>query len=202
MSPDNLIWIDLEMTGLEPQTDFIIEIATLVTDSQLNLLAEGPVLAIRQSDAVLAAMDDWNQQQHGKSELVDRVRASTVDEREAEMRTLEFLRQYVPVGQSPMCGNSICQDRRFMARWMPELEVYFHYRNLDVSTIKELARRWYPAIRSFNKTSAHLALQDIHDSIAELRFYRERLFVAPIRAEIQVSTGSPGSLPHSDQAPG
>ncbi len=202
MSPDNLIWIDLEMTGLEPQTDFIIEIATLVTDSQLNLLAEGPVLAIHQSDAVLAAMDDWNQQQHGKSGLVDRVRASAVDEREAEMRTLEFLRQYVPAGQSPMCGNSICQDRRFMARWMPELEAYFHYRNLDVSTIKELARRWYPAIRSFNKTSAHLALQDIHDSIEELRFYRERLFVAPNSVEIQVSTGSPGSLPHSDQAPG
>jgi oligoribonuclease len=202
MSPDNLIWIDLEMTGLEPQTDFIIEIATLVTDSQLNLLAEGPVLAIHQSDAVLAAMDDWNQQQHGKSGLVDRVRASTVDEREAEMRTLEFLRQHAPAGQSPMCGNSICQDRRFMARWMPELEAYFHYRNLDVSTIKELARRWYPAIRSFNKTSAHLALQDIHDSIEELRFYRERLFVAPTRVAIQVSTGSPGSLPHSDQAPG
>ena len=202
MSPDNLIWIDLEMTGLEPQTDFIIEIATLVTDSQLNLLAEGPVLAIHQSDAVLAAMDDWNQQQHGKSGLVDRVRASTVDEREAEMRTLEFLRQYVSVGQSPMCGNSICQDRRFMARWMPELEAYFHYRNLDVSTIKELARRWYPALNSFSKTSAHLALQDIHDSIAELRFYRERLFVAPGNRAIQVSTGNPGSLPHSDQAPG
>lgn len=178
MSPDNLIWIDLEMTGLEPQTDLIIEIATLITDSQLNLLAEGPTLAIRQSDAVLAAMDDWNLKQHGGSGLVARVRASRVDEREAEARTLAFLSQYVPKGQSPICGNSICQDRRFLARYMPELEAYFHYRNLDVSTIKELARRWYPNLKSFSKTSTHLALQDIRDSIDELRFYRERLFVA------------------------
>ncbi len=178
MSPDNLIWIDLEMTGLEPQTDLIIEIATLVTDSQLNILAEGPVLALHQSDTVLAAMDDWNQKQHGASGLITRVRASTVNERDAEVRTLEFLRQYVPKGTSPICGNSICQDRRFLARCMPELEAYFHYRNLDVSTIKELAQRWYPGIARFSKTSAHLALQDIHDSIAELRFYRERLFVA------------------------
>lgn len=178
MSPDNLIWIDLEMTGLEPQTDFIIEIATLITDSQLNLLAEGPVLAIHQNDVVLAAMDDWNRKQHGASGLVARVRASRVNEREAEARTLEFLSQYVPKGQSPICGNSICQDRRFLARWMPELETYFHYRNLDVSTVKELARRWYPNLKSFSKTSTHLALQDIRDSIDELRFYRERLFVA------------------------
>ncbi|MDS4071201.1 MAG: oligoribonuclease [Candidatus Competibacter sp.] len=177
MSPDNLIWIDLEMTGLDPQTDRIIEIATLVTDSQLGLLAEGPVLAIHQSDAVLAAMDDWNRKQHGESGLVARVRASDIDEREAERRTLEFLNRHVPKGKSPMCGNSICQDRRFLARRMPELEAYFHYRNLDVSTLKELARRWYPGLKSFGKTSTHLALQDIRDSIEELRFYRERLFV-------------------------
>ena len=180
MSPDNLIWIDLEMTGLAPQTDRIIEIATIITDSQLNILAEGPVLAIHQDDATLAAMDDWNQKQHGASGLIARIRASAVDEREAETRTLEFLRVYVPKGQSPMCGNSICQDRRFLARWMPELEAYFHYRNLDVSTVKELARRWYPEkmLRGFSKTSTHLALQDIRDSIEELRFYRKRLFVA------------------------
>ncbi|KAB2930165.1 MAG: oligoribonuclease [Candidatus Contendobacter sp.] len=178
MSPDNLIWIDLEMTGLNSQTDRIIEIATIVTDSQLTILAEGPMLAIHQSDATLATMDDWNQKQHGESGLIARVRASTVDEREAEARTLEFLNLYVPKGQSPMCGNSICQDRRFLARCMPELEAYFHYRNLDVSTLKELARRWYPErIKGFNKTSTHLALQDIRDSIEELRFYRERLFV-------------------------
>lgn len=179
MSPDNLIWIDLEMTGLEPQTDLIIEIATLITDSQLTILAEGPVLAIRQSDAALAAMDDWNRKQHGESGLVARVRTSTVDEREAETRTLEFLNRYVPKGQSPICGNSICQDRRFLARHMPELEAYFHYRNLDVSTIKELARRWYPNLKSFSKVSTHLALQDIRDSVEELRFYRERLFITP-----------------------
>jgi oligoribonuclease len=178
MSPDNLIWIDLEMTGLEPQTDRIIEIATLVTDSQLNLIAEGPMLAIHQPDATLAAMDDWNRKQHGESGLVARVRASRIDERAAELQTLEFLRRYVPPGQSPMCGNSICQDRRFLARVMPELEAYFHYRNLDVSTIKELARRWYPGLKSFGKSSTHLALQDIRDSIDELRHYRERLFVA------------------------
>ncbi len=178
MSPDNLIWIDLEMTGLEPQTDRIIEIATLVTDSQLNLIAEGPMLAIHQPDAVLTAMDDWNRKQHGESGLVARVRASRMDERAAELQTLEFLRHYVPAGQSPMCGNSICQDRRFLARVMPDLEAYFHYRNLDVSTIKELARRWYPGLKSFGKSSTHLALQDIRDSIDELRYYRERLFVA------------------------
>ncbi len=177
MSPDNLIWIDLEMTGLDTQTDRIIEIATVVTDSQLNVLAEGPVLAIHQSDATLAAMDDWNRKQHGGSGLAARVRASGLGEREAETRTLAFLSQYVPPGKSPMCGNSICQDRRFLARCMPDLEGYFHYRNLDVSTLKELARRWYPErIKGFNKSSTHLALQDIHDSIEELRFYRERLF--------------------------
>lgn len=179
MSPDNLIWIDLEMTGLDTQTDRIIEIATVVTDSQLNVLAEGPVLAIHQSDAVLAMMDGWNQRQHGESGLVARVRTSTIDEAEAEARTLAFLSSLVPKGKSPMCGNSICQDRRFLARCMPTLEAYFHYRNLDVSTLKELARRWYPQrSKGFTKTSAHLALQDVRDSIEELRFYRERLFVA------------------------
>ncbi len=178
MSPENLIWIDLEMTGLEPQTDHILEIATVVTDSQLNFLAEGPVLAIHQSDELLAAMDDWNRKQHGESGLVDRVRASILDERAAERQTLEFLRRYVPKEKSPMCGNSICQDRRFLARFMPELEAYFHYRNLDVSTLKELGRRWYPErVKGFNKSSTHLALQDIRDSIDELRFYRERLFI-------------------------
>ena len=178
MSPENLIWIDLEMTGLEPQTDHILEIATVVTDSQLNILAEGPALVIHQSDALLAAMDDWNRKQHGESGLVDRVRASVLDERAAERQTLEFMKQYVPKSQSPMCGNSICQDRRFLARHMPELEAFFHYRNLDVSTLKELGRRWYPErIKGFNKSSTHLALQDIRDSIDELRFYRERLFV-------------------------
>ena len=186
MSPDNLIWIDLEMTGLDSKTDSIIEIATVVTDSQLNPIAEGPVLAIHQNDEMLAAMDDWNRKHHGESGLVARVRASRIDEREAEQQTLAFLRQYVPPGQSPMCGNSICQDRRFMARCMPELEAYFHYRNLDVSTLKELGRRWYPEqVKNFRKSSAHLALQDVMDSIEELRFYREQFFVAapdkPIR---------------------
>ena len=178
LSPDHLIWIDLDMTGLNTQTDRIIEIATVVTDSQLTVLAEGPVLAIHQPDAVLAAMDDWNRHQHGASGLIERVRASTVDERTAELRTVDFLRHYVPPGHSPMCGNSICQDRRFLARCMPELEAYFHYRNLDVSTLKEVVRRWYPGFGGFTKSSTHLALQDIHDSITELRFYRDRLFVA------------------------
>ncbi|RUQ39879.1 MAG: oligoribonuclease [Candidatus Competibacteraceae bacterium] len=178
MSPDNLIWIDLEMTGLDPQTDRIIEIATLVTDSQLCIIAEGPALAIHQDDAVLATMDEWNQRQHGESGLLARVRASTVTEADAEQQTLAFLRQHLPAGKSPICGNSICQDRRFLARLMPELEAYFHYRNLDVSTLKELARRWYPGLKGFSKVSTHLALQDIRDSIEELRFYRERLFVA------------------------
>lgn len=178
MSPDNLIWIDLEMTGLDPQTDRIIEIATIVTDSQLCIIAEGPALAIHQDEAVLATMDAWNQRQHGESGLLARVRASTVTEADAEQQTLAFLRQHLPAGKSPICGNSICQDRRFLARLMPELEGYFHYRNLDVSTLKELARRWYPGLKGFSKVSTHLALQDIRDSIEELRFYRERLFVA------------------------
>lgn len=171
---ENLIWIDLEMTGLDTQQDFIIEIATLVTDSQLNILAEGPTFALYQPDSVLSQMDSWNTKQHQASGLIDRVRASTIDAAEAERQTLAFLQQYVPAGQSPMCGNSICQDRRFLARLMPTLERYFHYRNLDVSTIKELVLRWAPTIASgFQKESTHLALADIRDSVNELRYYRE-----------------------------
>lgn len=174
---DNLIWIDLEMTGLDTAADCIIEIATLVTDKHLNTLAEGPVLAVHQSDTVLAGMDEWNTRQHGKSGLTQRVRDSVIDEVEAERQTLEFLQHYVPANTSPMCGNSICQDRRFLARCMPQLEKYFHYRNLDVSTLKELARRWAPQVAGgFNKEAKHLALDDIRDSIAELAYYRETLF--------------------------
>lgn len=174
VSENNLIWIDLEMTGLDPQSDQIIEIATVVTDAELNELAEGPVLAVHQADAVLAAMDEWNTQQHGGSGLTERVRNSTVDVAAAERATLEFLSAWVPPGKSPMCGNSICQDRRFLFRLMPELERFFHYRNLDVSTLKELARRWSPAVyEGFKKDASHLALDDIRDSIAELRHYRE-----------------------------
>lgn len=173
-SPDNLIWIDLEMTGLDTGNDRIIEIATVITDGQLNVLAEGPVLAIHQRDEILNAMDNWNTTQHGASGLLERVRRSTVDEAEAERQTLDFLRQWVPPNTSPMCGNSICQDRRFLHRCMPELERYFHYRHIDVSTLKELASRWAPEILSgFTKQSSHLALDDIKDSIAELRYYRE-----------------------------
>ncbi len=176
VSEDNLIWIDLEMTGLDPQNDQIIEIATIVTDSALNELAEGPVMAIHQPAAILAGMDEWNTRQHGKSGLIERVRASVVTAAAAERKTLEFLEKWVPKGASPMCGNSICQDRRFMARLMPTLEDYFHYRNLDVSTLKELARRWAPqTYAGFKKDSSHLALADIRDSIAELRHYREHL---------------------------
>jgi oligoribonuclease len=180
MSPDNLIWIDLEMTGLDTDTDAIIEIATVITDNELTVLAEGPSLVIHQSDSVLAAMDEWNQKQHRKTGLIERVRISRIDEREAELQTLDFLSRYVPKGKSPMCGNSVCQDRRFLARCMPGLEAYFHYRNLDVSTLKELARRWYPKLaRGFKKDSSHLALDDVHDSIDELRYYREHLFIKP-----------------------
>ena len=174
---NNLIWIDLEMTGLDTTSDYIIEIATIMTDGQLNILAEGPVLAIHQPDEVLEAMDEWNTNQHGSSGLTERVRKSTLDERAAELQTIEFLSRYVPENTSPMCGNSICQDRRFLARCMPDLERYFHYRNLDVSTIKELAMRWSPNVaRSFKKGSTHLALDDTRDSIRELQYYREYLF--------------------------
>jgi oligoribonuclease len=173
-NPQHLIWIDLEMTGLDPDRDVIIEMATIVTDSDLNVLAEGPVLAIHQSDEILAGMDEWNTRQHGGSGLTQRVRESTVDTAQAEALTLEFLQQWVPKGKSPICGNSICQDRRFLYRRMPELEAYFHYRNLDVSTLKELAARWAPHVRDgVKKSGSHLALDDIRDSIAELRHYRE-----------------------------
>ena len=171
---DNLIWIDLEMTGLAPEQHRVIEIATLVTDSQLNLLAEGPVFAVHQSDAELAAMDEWNTRQHGGSGLTQRVRDSRISEEQAQARTIEFLSKWVPAGKSPMCGNSICQDRRFLARWMPGLERFFHYRNLDVSTLKELCRRWMPEVaRGFTKGSTHLAMDDIRDSVTELKYYRE-----------------------------
>ena len=174
VSENNLIWIDLEMTGLDPQSDVIIEIATVITDSELNELAEGPVLAIHQPDAVMNGMDEWNTRQHGASGLTERVRSSQIDAAAAERATLAFLQQWVVKGSSPMCGNSICQDRRFLARLMPMLEDFFHYRNLDVSSVKELARRWAPAVyEGFKKDSSHLALSDIRDSIAELRHYRE-----------------------------
>ncbi len=175
-SKQNLIWIDLEMTGLDPEHDLIIEIATVVTDKHLVVLAEGPVFAIHQSDETLAGMDEWNTRQHKESGLVERVTASKTTEAEAEQQTLTFLRQYLDPIISPMCGNSICQDRRFLVRHMPELATYFHYRNLDVSTLKILAHLWASGtVTEFAKNSTHLALADIHDSIRELRFYREHL---------------------------
>ncbi|GIZ50670.1 oligoribonuclease [Noviherbaspirillum aridicola] len=170
----NLVWLDMEMTGLDPDNDRIIEVAVVVTDSELNVIAEGPVFAIHQPDEVLDRMDAWNKGTHGRSGLIDRVKASTVTEAQAETELIAFLRQYVPAGKSPMCGNSICQDRRFMARGMPKLEAFFHYRNLDVSTLKELCKRWKPEIASgFKKAQKHTALADIVESIEELRYYRE-----------------------------
>ena len=175
-SDQNLIWIDLEMTGLFPDQDRIIEIAVVVTDPQLTVRVEGPVFAVHQSDAALDAMDAWNKGTHGRSGLTERVRQSQVDEAAAEAQVIDFLQRYVPKGKSPMCGNSICQDRRFLARTMPTLEAFFHYRNLDVSTLKELARRWKPAaMEGFKKAQAHTALADIHESIDELIHYRTHL---------------------------
>lgn len=172
--PNNLVWIDMEMTGLQPDSDRIIEIAMLVTDAQLNVLAEGPVLVVHQPDAVLEAMDSWNRSTHKKTGLIERVRASRMAEAEAERAALEFLAQHVAAGNSPMCGNSICQDRRFLARWMPRLEAHFHYRNLDVSTLKELVRRWKPELmKGFSKEGKHEALADILESIQELKYYRK-----------------------------
>lgn len=181
-SDQNLIWIDLEMTGLDPSRDRVIELAVIVTDPHLRVRVAGPVIAVHQSDAVLDAMDAWNKGTHGKSGLIDRVKASTIDEAQASAMTIEFLRQHVAKGISPMCGNSVCQDRRFLANYLPELEAFFHYRNLDVSTLKELARRWKPEILTgFKKAQAHTALADIHESIDELVYYREHL-LAPVTA--------------------
>jgi oligoribonuclease len=177
VNDDNLIWIDLEMTGLDPERDRIIEIATIVTDKELNVLAEGPVLAIHQPESVLDAMDEWNTSHHGQSGLTQRVKDSAISEQEAEAQTVAFLEQWVSKGKSPMCGNSVCQDRRFLVKHMPQLEAYFHYRHIDVSTVKELTRRWQPEVlQDFTKKGAHLALDDIRESIEELRFYRERVF--------------------------
>ena len=175
--PNALVWIDLEMTGLRPDTDAIIEIATVVTDSDLNIVGEGPVLAIHQPESILQGMDDWNRRTHGHSGLIERIRATTMDAAEAERRTLAFLEPLVPKNRSPLCGNSICQDRRFLARLMPTLESYVHYRNLDVSSVKELVRRWRPELcTGFVKQNTHRALDDILESIAELRYYRQHLF--------------------------
>ncbi|MCC2667485.1 MAG: orn [Gammaproteobacteria bacterium] len=176
-SADNLIWMDLEMTGLDPEKERIIEMAVIVTDTHLNVIAEGPVIAVHQSDDLLNAMDEWNTKQHHSSGLVARVQASQITEAEAEAMTLQFLKQHVPIGKSPLCGNTIYQDRRFLARYMPELEKYFHYRLLDVSTLKELAFRWAPRVYAgVKKESKHLALADIQESIEELKYYRMHLF--------------------------
>ena len=180
----NLLWVDMEMTGLDPLNDRIIEVALVVTDAQVTRRVEGPVVAVHQPAEVMAAMDAWNQGTHGRSGLTARVAASSVDERQAEQAMIDFAARYVPAGKSPMCGNSICQDRRFMARWMPRLEAFFHYRNLDVSTLKELARRWRPEVHaSFKKRQEHTALADIHESIDELLHYRAHFLNAPPPAQ-------------------
>src|SRR5687768_863396 len=173
--PNNLIWIDMEMTGLQPDSDRVIEIAVLVTDPQLTVLATGPVLVVHQPDSVLESMDSWNKSTHAKSGLIEKVRASDLTEADAEHQALAFLAAHVPPGASPMCGNSICQDRRFLARWMPRLEAHFHYRNLDVSTLKELVKRWKPELKSFAKEGKHEALADILESLEELKFYRKNV---------------------------
>jgi oligoribonuclease len=179
LNPTHLLWIDMEMTGLSPDTDRIIELAVVVTDADLNTVAEGPVLVVHQPDAVMDAMDNWNKGTHGKSGLTDRVKASRLSETDAETQMLAFVKQHVPARTSPMCGNSICQDRRFMARHMPQLEAFFHYRNLDVSTLKELAKRWRPGLaEGFKKSSRHEALADIYESIDEMKYYREH-FIRP-----------------------
>jgi oligoribonuclease len=171
---NNLIWIDMEMTGLVPETDRVIEIAMVITDSELNVVGEAPVLVVHQPDSVLDGMDAWNKSTHGKSGLIERVKASTLSERQVEEQMLAYLKEYVPIRTSPMCGNSICQDRRFLARWMPELEAYFHYRNLDVSTLKELVKRWKPELaQGLKKHGKHEALADIYESIDEMKYYRE-----------------------------
>ena len=175
-SADNLVWVDLEMTGLDTMNDSIIEIATIITDSQLNILAQGPVVAIHMDDSTIAAMDEWNSKTHSQTGLIERIRKSKYTSSDAERMTLEFLQRFIPANASPMCGNSICQDRRFMARLMPGLEAYFHYRNLDVSTLKILTGKWAPAGQQFQKDSRHVALEDIRDSINELKFYREQYF--------------------------
>lgn len=176
---NRLIWIDLEMSGLSPETDRIIEVAVIVTDAELRIVAESPSWAVHQPEMVLDGMDQWNKSTHGRSGLIDRVRASTLSEADVERAVIDFLRPLVPAGKSPMCGNSVCQDRRFLARYMPQLESWFHYRNLDVSTLKELCKRWKPAVaKGFAKRSAHTALADIRESIDELRYYREH-FLAP-----------------------
>ncbi|BET25158.1 oligoribonuclease [Limnobacter thiooxidans] len=188
---NRLVWVDMEMTGLDPFNDKVIEVAVVVTDSELNVLEEGPVLAIHQSDEILAGMDAWNTSTHGKSGLTARVKESTIDEAQAEVLLIEFLAKYIGPGKSPMCGNSICQDRRFMAKYMPKLEAYFHYRNLDVSTLKELCKRWNPTTaRKFIKKTKHTALADIHESIDELRFYRENFIVAP---EVKAGQSTPAA---------
>jgi len=176
--PNNLIWIDLEMTGLSPEADRIIEVATIVTDSQLNILAEGPVIAVHQDDAIMNSMDEWNTRTHAKTGLTERVKNSRTVENEAEKQTIDFLKQFIGKNQSPMCGNSICQDRRFLARHMPELEAWFHYRNLDVSSIKELAKRWKPEILGgYSKKNTHQAMDDIRESIEELQYYRKHFML-------------------------
>jgi oligoribonuclease len=185
---NNLAWIDMEMTGLLPDHDRIIEVAIVITNAQLEVVAEAPVLVVHQSDQMLAGMDNWNKSTHGKSGLIDKVRASVLTEQQAEQQMLAFLQQHVPKAVSPMCGNSICQDRRFMARWMPQLEAYFHYRNLDVSTLKELARRWRPElVKGMVKHGKHEALADIHESIEELRYYREHFLRMPDSAAAPIA---------------